>query len=101
VEEAAPTRPGHGVDKQEVKKGFNEHFVGFLAFSENFLTFGNTADFGLHAGFSATGTLLNTATVSPPEGIVERAAVSNSDTDINDLPALGFLPESGSPTEAV
>lgn len=37
-----------------VKKGFNEHLVGFLALSENFLTFGNTADFGLHLGFTQT-----------------------------------------------
>ena len=37
-----------------VKKGLSEHLVGFLALSENFLTFGNTADFGLHLGFTQT-----------------------------------------------
>lgn len=37
-----------------VKKGFNEHLVGFVAFSENFLTFGSSADFGLHLGLTRT-----------------------------------------------
>jgi|GEM_PF-363272 len=37
-----------------IKKGFNERLVGLLAISENFLTFGNTADFGLHLGFTQT-----------------------------------------------
>ena len=37
-----------------VKKGFNEHLVGFVAMSENFLTFGSSADFGLHLGLTHT-----------------------------------------------
>lgn len=37
-----------------VKKGFSEHLVGFAAISENFLTFGSSADFGLHLGLTRT-----------------------------------------------
>lgn len=37
-----------------VKKGFNEHLVGFAAISENFLTFGSSADFGVHLGLTHT-----------------------------------------------
>lgn len=37
-----------------VKKGFSEHTVGFFAISENFLTFGSSADFGLHLGLTQT-----------------------------------------------
>lgn len=37
-----------------VKKGFGENTVLFLALSENFLTFGSTADVGLHVGVTQT-----------------------------------------------
>lgn len=37
-----------------IKKGFGENTVLFAALSENFLTFGSTADVGLHIGFTQT-----------------------------------------------
>lgn len=37
-----------------VKKGFGENTVLFFALSENFLTFGSTADVGLHLGLTQT-----------------------------------------------
>lgn len=37
-----------------VKKGFGAHTVLFLAISENFLTFGSSADVGLHLGLTQT-----------------------------------------------
>jgi len=47
---------------------------------------------------SASGTLVNTATADAPTGIFERDEASNSDTDSNDLPALGTC---GHPDERV
>lgn len=37
-----------------IKRGFSEHLVGFLAFTENFSTFGASGDFGLHLGLTQT-----------------------------------------------